>query len=111
MPRLPDARRATIEPAKIYDYLLSAAHPVGRFKAVFFRSLGYSADRWQVLRDDFLELARSAEVVATHTTPFGRKFEVDGTPTGPGGRSAAVRTVWIVRALDEAPRLVTANPR
>jgi len=36
---LPNADRAVIDPAKIRDYLLAAAHPVGRFKARFFVSL------------------------------------------------------------------------
>jgi hypothetical protein len=43
---LPNADRAIVDPAKVRDYLLS--HPVGRFKAAFFLSLGYSQDRWEV---------------------------------------------------------------
>ena len=39
---LPNSDRAVIEGAKLFDYLLSRAHPVGRFKARFFESLGYS---------------------------------------------------------------------
>jgi len=30
--KLPAAERAVIEPARIWDYLLSTSHPVGRFK-------------------------------------------------------------------------------
>ena len=33
--KLPAAERAIIAQAKIQDYLLSTAHPVGRFKARF----------------------------------------------------------------------------
>ena len=40
--KLPNASRATIDAAKLRDYLLSPAHPVGRFKAPFFAALGYS---------------------------------------------------------------------
>ena len=40
--KLPNASGAIIEPAKLRDYLLSPAHPVGRFKAPFFVALGYS---------------------------------------------------------------------
>ena len=46
---IPNADRAIVDPAKIRDTLLSAAHPIGRFKAAFLLSLGYSADRWEVL--------------------------------------------------------------
>lgn len=36
MAKLPNAEQAVVEPAKVRDYLLSSAHPVGRFKAVVF---------------------------------------------------------------------------
>lgn len=42
---LPHAEHAIIERAKLEHYLLSFSHPVGRFKARFFASLGFSADR------------------------------------------------------------------
>jgi hypothetical protein len=107
---LPNADRATIDPAKVRDYLLSVAHPVGRFKAVFFTALGYSTDRWELLRDDLLDLARTAVASAGQQGHYGQKFELDGILTGPSGRSATVRTVWIVRVDEQTPRLVTAFP-
>lgn len=42
--KLPNATQAIIDEAKLHDYLLSPAHPVGRFKSAFFRSLGYTQD-------------------------------------------------------------------
>lgn len=47
----PGAERAVIDPAKVRDYLLSTVHPVGRFKAIVFQALGYTAEEWQRLRD------------------------------------------------------------
>ena len=108
---LDNVDHAVVEPAKIRDYLLSAAHPVGRFKAAFFVALGYSADRWEVLRDDVLSLARTGTAVPGKPSPHGRKFEVDGILTGPSGRSAAVGTVWIFRPEEQFPRFITAFPR
>ncbi len=108
---LPNAHRAVIEPAKLRDYLLSRMHPVGRFKAAFFLALGYSADRWEVLRHDLLTMARSAGEAPEKSSPFGRVFEVDGILSGPSGRSAEIRTVWIIRATEDSPRFVTAFPR
>jgi hypothetical protein len=58
---LPNADRAVVEDAKVRDYLLSATHPVGRFKAVFFVALGFSADRWELLRDTLLDLGRAGD--------------------------------------------------
>jgi hypothetical protein len=56
---LPNSDGAEIDAAKVRDYLLSEAHPVGRFKAAFFVALGYSTDHWELLRDDLLTLARA----------------------------------------------------
>ena len=108
---LPNLDRAVIDPAKVRDYLLSDVHSVGRFKAAFFVTLGYSTDRWELLRDDLLALARAGSATAEKPGPFGRTFEVDGMLTGPTGRSADVRTVWIVRTTEDIPRFVTAFPR
>lgn len=108
---LPNAERAVIDPAKVRDYLLSEIHPVGRFKAAFFVALGYSTDRWELLRDDLLALARAGTAAPGKPSQFGRTLEVDGILTGPSGRSAAVRTVWIIRAAGESPRFITAFPR
>lgn len=47
--KLPNAELAVIDAAKVRDYLLSESHPVGRFKAAFFKGLGFRADRWQDL--------------------------------------------------------------
>lgn len=106
-----NADRAVVDPAKVRDYLLCTGHPVGRFKAALFVSLGYSADRWEVLRNDILALARTESASPGRSSPYGRKFEIDGTLTGPSGRSAAVRTVWIFRPEEQFPRFVTALPR
>lgn len=108
---LPNAADAVIDPAKLRDYLLSASHPVGRFKATFFASLGYSDAGWEVLRDDILAIVRTAQVTCEEATDHGRMIQVDGILLGPSGRSAAIRTAWIVRAGESFPRLVTAFPR
>src|SRR4051812_37318294 len=101
--RLPNADRAVVDPAKVRDYLLAAAHPVGRFKAGFFVSLGYVAEQWERLRDDILILGYAGAVLTETATPYGRKFEVDGILTAPSGRSATVRTVWLMRTGEDFP--------
>jgi cysteine synthase len=108
---LPNTDRAVVDPAKVRDYLLAAAHPVGRFKARFFISLGYAAEQWARLRDDILILARAGAVSSETAIAYGRKFEVDGILTGPSGGSATVRSVWIIRTGEDFPRLVTVFPR
>ena len=107
---LPEGSRAVIEPAKLRDYLLSSTHPVGRFKAVFFHALGYSADDWQTLEADLRELARTHEAVAGQVSPYGTKYEMHATLTGPNGRTAGIVAVWILRNDEDFPRFVTAYP-
>ena len=99
-----------IEPAKLRDYLLSSTHPVGRFKAAFFQALGYSADDWQTLEADLLELARAQEAVVGQVSPYGTKYEMHATLTGPNGRTAGIVAVWILRNDEDFPRFVTAYP-
>ena len=109
--KLPNADQAFIDPAKIRDYLLSGAHPVGRFKAAFFTSLGYTQNEWEKLRDDLLVLAREGDAQPGQQGNFGRTFEVDGMLNGPSGRTVEVRTVWIVGVEETVSRFVTAYPR
>lgn len=108
--KIPAAERAWIEPAKIRDYLLSKEHAVGRFKAAFFESLGYSADAWQLLEADLRALIVDAEATLGDQTNYGQKYEVRGTLKGPSGRSASIVTAWMVRLGEDVPRFVTAFP-
>jgi hypothetical protein len=107
---LPNADRAVIEDAKVRDYLLSATHPIGRFKSVFFVALGFSADRWDLLRDALLELVRTGEAIPGQTSPFGTKFEIRAILSGPLDRQANVVTVWMVSNGQDFPHFVTAHP-
>jgi len=109
-PRLPSGEHAIVSQDKITDYLLSASHPIGRFKAVFFFSLGYSIDNWELLRQDLLQLARSGEALVVQQSPYGQKYEVRGSLVGPSRRRADLVTVWIVLDSETYPRLVTAYP-
>jgi hypothetical protein len=108
--KLPAVERTVIEPAKVRDCLLSREHPVGRFKAVFFESLGYQANVWKQLEADLRDLAVAGEATLGDATTYGQKYELRGTLRGPSGRSAAVVTIWIVRWEEDAPRFVTAFP-
>ena len=108
---LPNAEHAVVDPAKVRDYLLSTSHPVGRFKAVVFFSLGYTPERWQLLQADLLALARTGDAALGQDSPYGQKFEVSGTLQSPSGREAMVTSVWFLPAGDTAPRLITAYPR
>jgi hypothetical protein len=107
--RLPHSDSAEIPPEKLRDYLLSAAHPIGRFKSVFFRALGYKADGYEAL-DKGIRTILSGDAEAVETGGFGTKYLVRGVLTGPNGRTAAIITVWIILSGTTIPRFVTAYP-
>ena len=68
---LPHASAGVIERPKVEDYLLSATHPVGRFKAVFFRALGFTALGWSDLRDALLTIGRDGVATELPPSAFG----------------------------------------
>lgn len=108
MAKLPNADKAIIEAKKVQDYLLSPTHPKGRYKANFFRELGYSAGSWGVLEQDLRDLILCNDVTASRKSRYGQKFSVEGRLTGPNGKTAQVLTVWIMLTGESVPRLVTA---
>lgn len=108
--QLPAAERAFIDPTKVRDYLLSAEHPIGRFKAAVFRSAGYAREEWEQLHKDLLVLAQTGGVSLGGTTWFGTKYLVRGRLGGLSNRAAHVISVWIVRTAEDFPRFVTAYP-
>jgi hypothetical protein len=107
---LPNASVAIVEPSKVRDYLLSSTHPVGRFKSVVFFALGYTQQNWTRLRDDLLSHAATGEALPGEPGPYGRKYAVSGTLTGPNGRTSRLRAIWLLETEASAPRLVTAYP-
>src|SRR5688572_25224318 len=107
--RLP-ARDAIISPDKLRDYLLSVGHPDGRGKAEFLGRLGYSQDAFGQLDADLREQVLSHEVQPGRASRYGQKYEILGPLTGPNGKTAWVRTIWIILIGETAPRLVTLIP-
>lgn len=106
--KLPNADRAVVDLAKVTDYLLNASHPDNGGKAQFFVSLGLGEPA--ALIEALSRVAVAGEVVVQTESPHGLKFVVDGTIQSPSGRQPTVRTVWIIDAGEDSPRLVTAYP-
>jgi len=108
--KLPNAERATVDLGKITDYLLNPEHPDNGGKARFFGDIGFSRTDPAALSHALRALAVSGDVVSHHDSRHGRKFVVDGAIQAPRGRNPIVRTVWIIDAGQDVPRLVTAYP-
>ena len=107
---LPNADRAIIDPLKLHSYLLSVAHPIGRFKAKFFRTLGYSLDSWRLLERDLRSQHLSQTARRIGETRYGVKYEIHAILKGPNGHKAEVVSIWMIMASEQIPRLVTVYP-
>ena len=107
--RLPNGDRAEVALEKVRDYLLSSQHPIGRFKARFFRGLGYGPEDWARLAEDLRRVAREGDAQRLES-PFGDKFSIVASVVGPSGRSASLISIWIVDSERSIPRFVTAYP-
>jgi len=107
--KIPNAENAIIHSEKIRDYLLSLSHPVGRFKAVFFYSLGYSSDNWQQL-SIAIRSTLQYDAIKKEKTEFGQKYEINGKIEGLSTKVAYITTVWIILKDEENPRFITAYP-
>ena len=106
--RLPGGERALIDPEKLRDYVLSRAHPVGRFKAAFFASLGYEIDTWHDL-DRACGSGRSSRSEAEDRTTYGRNIAFG--VSWRGEQDARSNCLGLDHPHDETtPRLVTVTP-
>jgi hypothetical protein len=96
-----------VDIAKLRDYSLNPAHDVGKHKARVFRSaLGLTLDDAEWLRAQVLQAALAGAAVAGPPSPFGQKYVLDFTLTHEG-RSATLRTAWIIEYGTDFPRLTS----
>ncbi len=108
--KLPRNLEAIVPERKLAGYLLSETHSVGRTKAKYFRTLGYSESNLLRLKEALIAVAVTSDVTESISTPFGTKYVVDGDLDAPAGIRARVRTVWVLESGEDLPRFVTAYP-
>jgi len=109
--KLPNAQKAIVDERKVREYLLSPSHPVGRFKAKFFESVGFPPEAWSGFMGALKRHAAEGEAQVLEESDYGKKYVVRGHISGRGPRPAEVESVWIIRTGDDTPRLVTVYPR
>ena len=106
---LPNKSRAYVPLEKVVDYLLSETHPVGKSKAKYFRSYGFTDETAGELVQGLLTIAQNFSVESSERSRFGVKYVLDGELETPNGDMIQVTTVWIIES-DDIPRFVTAYP-
>ena len=107
---LPNRQEAYIPSAKLYEYLLSPLHAVGKSKAKFFSQFGFTSTNGNLLESGLLTIAHAESIHEIVTTPYGVKYIVDGYLPTPIGITVHVRTVWMVELGEETPRFITTHP-
>lgn len=104
---LPNSDAAIVDIRKLEEYCLNLSHPRGRHKARVFReALDLERRDAAWLRDNLLEAARTGEALQVAADAWGVYWRLD-VAVRRHGKSAVVRTIWIVRSGEDVPRLVT----
>lgn len=104
---LPNAESAVVELAKLRDYSLNLYHERGQHKArVFEAALGVRAEDAEWLQAQILMRVVLDEAEENAPSVFGRRFIVD-LQLIRAGKSAVVRTTWIIEYGVEHPWLAS----
>jgi hypothetical protein len=105
--KLPNAENAIVDIGKIRDYCLSQEHPRGRHKARVFESVfgmtdADSEELWKILKAAAIQGNASPGV----SDQFGDRYTIDFSLER-NGRTATIRSCWIVLSGGRQPRFVT----
>jgi hypothetical protein len=105
--KLPNSKRALIDPLKLMGYSLNPEHDEGRHKAHLFESLlGIKRSNADLLLRALQQAAVAEDAVLGKMDRYGQRYVIDFDFTGPDGR-ATIRSAWIVRSGQNFPRLVS----
>ena len=103
----PNGERAIVPIEKLRDYCLNPMHRVGSHKAhVFEAVLGLTATDAEALQQWLLAVARTGDAVVGMRNAYGQRYIVDFEMTTAVG-IAVVRSIWIVLAAEDVPRLTS----
>ena len=107
MQKLPHPERAILHIDKFTDYCLNPEHPYGKHKARVFKSaLNLGMEDAETLRVVMLDVVHQGMAVPAKRNAYGQKYIIDFEMEH-SGKTAEVRTVWIVRDDEDFPRFVT----
>nr|WP_242016921.1 DUF6883 domain-containing protein [Trichocoleus sp. FACHB-46] len=107
---IPNAENAVVDIRKLRDYCLNLNHDQGKHKARLFSSiLCMSSDDAKSLCQILLEVVKTQEARLGRRDDFGQRYTLDFTLEWQG-RSASVRSGWIVEHNSNIPKLTTCYP-
>lgn len=104
---LPQYKKAVIPIKKLKEYAL-CLEGNGKDKAIAFqKALGYTVNNMDELIKSVYKNLSKFPAKMRPKTQYGQPFEVVMRLTGPNGRTAKVKTGWIIDNGSKYPRLVT----
>jgi len=102
--KMPGGEAAIVDLEKLTGYCLNSEHPRGKHKArVFATALGFTARNADELRAALLTAAATADAQPGASDRFGDRYVLEFEIIGPRG-AGVVKTTWIVRHGESAPR-------
>ncbi len=105
--KLPNAEASIVEIEKLEEYCLSPTHPRGRHKARVFQSLlGMTASHAEELRAALLDAALKENATPGVSDRYGTRYTIDFEMKR-GELTPNIRSCWIVRSGEIAPRFTT----
>jgi hypothetical protein len=108
MSQVPGVANATLDDAKITQYLLDPSHPIGAAKAKFFASFGFLKANWPDLKRALLDHPQMHAVASQTPNAYGQMYEVSCSLVSPDGRNPRVVSIWIIEPSNPNPKFVTA---
>jgi hypothetical protein len=108
--RVPNSDKAVADIRKLTEYLLDPEHVDGRHKArLFMSALGLGLEHAEELRRALLIAVTENDAVYGRFDRHGQRYTVDFLFDW-RGKSAIIRSGWIVEHESDIPRLTTAYP-
>ncbi|WP_458412186.1 RHS repeat domain-containing protein [Schinkia sp. CFF1] len=105
---IPNFSKATIDPRKLTDYALNPNHPVGGNKAKVFESaLGYNQSNAGKLMKQIQKNLANTPATLGKADQYGQRYTVDMLIKGANGKTATVRTGWIIKSGSNTPEMTT----
>jgi hypothetical protein len=107
---IPHAENAVVDLRKLRNYCLNPEHETGKHKAILFKTiLGITADDAEELREILLEIVKTYDAQAGRKDRYGQRYRIDFQLEW-HGKSALVRSGWIVEFDSAIPRLTSCYP-
>ncbi len=105
---LPNVKNAIIPDEKITEYALNKNHPKGKDKAIAFEKyLGYNVNNKDMLINEVRKQIKLTPAKIRPQTQYGQPYEVRVKINGANGKSAWVKTGWIIDKDSDIPRLTS----